>query len=1107
MPTLTPQQAPVQHYYQRLNELRQTGSTHEMAIREPMSILLRHCSEQRSWQFTSEKRISGQQQRPDATISISKNFLELYWEAKDEQDDLNTAIQEKFDNGYPQRSILFSTPALAVLFDQDGNRSSYTIGPNSDKNQDLCDVLNRFFEIGETRSQTWKAEAQKFQEKLPQLSQDLKNIIHQARAKDNHFQICFKNFTEQMRQAINPNISENALEEMLIQHLLTEDIFKAVFDDPQTLKQNQIAVQLEDMVRVLTRKFINRDQFFAGIQPYFNRLTLEARNRPNTQNRLFFLHGIYQRFFQDFSTKTADTHGIVYTPQPIVDFMVEAADATLKNQLGKKEGLGAEGVHILDPFCGTGHFIRSVMERLTPQQLRRKYFCELHANEVMLLPYYITSLQAELYYYEKIGQYQPFPGICLVDTFDIGKEEQLDLPASFTEQNTKRIQNQQESNIMVILSNPPYNSRQMNENDNNRNRLYPRIDGRIRETYAKDSTATSKISLYDPYVRALRWASDRISQKQDKRGLVCLVTNNGFLETYAADGLRKHLRADYDQVHIVDLGGNARKATLNPGKLSNVFGIQVGVSINLLTKYSAPKKENGDSPADLHYQLAPETGKATDKLAWLSAQQQTVQQQGMQQLDWTPITPDAQHTWLNQGHPLFPQLPAIGDKDAKPKPRTQNKRKSGKSLQRSKKEKRRREVKAKAIFWEYSLGVKTNRDAWCWNSSPKALSHNMERTINFYNDQVGRWLVALKQQQQQQEQQEKQKDKIPNPKDDKAAFTRYLDDFVHYDDQQLSWDGSLKINLARTQLAKFEPSKLRRGLYRPFVKRHLYFDRMMNARVYRQPSFFPVADSPNRVICTSGVAGRRGFSVLITDCIPNISLVIEGVQCFPQYTYKEYGTGQAENLTDWGLKQYQERYGQQVTKQQVFYYVYAVLQHPAWCQAFQHDLRRALPRIAWAADPQGFSTLAQLGEQLAELHLGYETADEYDLTETWKNDQAGSSYLVGKQKMRFVDTDKTILRFNDQLTLHNIPPQAHQWQLEGRSALEWLADQLVIKTDKASGLVNDPNDPQDHRACLRLIKQVCYVALETAKCLDAIKQVRLEGIDLEGIDLEGMDKD
>lgn len=582
---LKPTNKPVKAYYEALDRYAKLGVQHETAVKLAFQQLLESCGKQFKWTLIAEwtyKRPKKQPVRIDGALVDDYNLARAYWEAKDIKDDLKKEVQKKLAVGYPKDNILFQRPDRAILY-QDGK---LVMDEDITKPQALVDVVRQFFEYRPPAIEQWERAVEEFGSRVKEHATALIELIRDREKKNKKFIDALADFLLLCRQSINPNLSEAAVEEMLIQHLLTERIFRSVFNNPDFAQRNIIAVEIEKVINALTSKSFSRSHFLNKLDRFYGAIEETAATIDDYGQKQDFLNRIYERFFQGFSVKVADTHGIVYTPQPIVNFMVRSVEEILQKEFGKS--LVDKGVHILDPFVGTGNFIIRVMREIVNIQksaLPYKYEHELHCNEVMLLPYYIAAMNIEHEYFEQAGEYQTFEGICLVDTFEDRAVQQLDL---FSPANMKRLEKQRQTNIFVILGNPPYNVGQLNENDNNKNRRYTSkdktgIDDIVSATYAKASKASNKNALSDPYVKAIRWASDRITEE----GIVAFVTNNSFIEQIAFDGMRQQLEKDFDKIYVFDLGGNVRKNPKLSGTTHNVFGIQVGVSINILVKKRA----------------------------------------------------------------------------------------------------------------------------------------------------------------------------------------------------------------------------------------------------------------------------------------------------------------------------------------------------------------------------------------------------------------------------------------------------------------------------------------------------------------------------------------
>ena len=1013
---LKPTHKIIRDYYTELREYKQLGIAHEGAVSVAFHKILEPCGRQRDWTLVAQHRMTS---RKGTQIAVDGAFLDKfrmprgYWEAKDMRDDLPTEVKRKFDAGYPTDNIIFQTPERAILWQ---NNLQVLDADLNDKNQ-LIETLQTFFAYAPPEYLEWEEAVEDFKKAVPQVGKSLGELIRGERKSNRAFGTAFVAFYERCRQSLNPNLSEAAVEEMLIQHLLTERIFRTVFSNPDFVHRNVIAREIESVINALTSQAFSRDSFLQSLERFYAAVERNAIRISDYSEKQGFLNGVYEQFFQGFSVKVADTHGIVYTPQPIVDFMVKSADYILATEFNRS--LSDSGVHIIDPFVGTGNFIVRIMREIRKTALAEKYATELHCNEVMLLPYYIASMNIEHQFFEMTGGYQPFEGICLVDTFDLAEDRQRPL---FAQENTLRVERQEETSMFVVIGNPPYNVGQAHEDDNNKNREYEVIDGQIRETYAKGSTATNKNAIFDPYVKAIRWASYRIGDE----GVVAFVTNNGFLDGSAFDGMRRHLAEDFDAIYILDLGGNARKGL----KVSdaNVFGIRVGVSINFFVKTN----RNQPDKTRIHYYRLDELWNKKQKFDFLA------ERQDFNALEWTIIQPDERYTWMTEGlRTEFESFISVGSKDAK----AANEDAPG------------------VIFKTFSNGVKTNRDAWAYNYNRDTLTENIKGMIDTYNTHVVKW-----------------------PHRENRDIE--VDDFVVNDGAKISWSESLKRNVKSGKTVVFSQDRLRTSLYRPFTKSNLYFDRTVTERVYVFPSIFPTTETEaeNQVIWLK-VGKEWQMFALMANIIPD-QLPQSGSQCFPFYTYDEDGSNRRENITDWALEQFRAHYRDDtITKRDIFHYVYALLHHPEYRERYAANLKRDLPRLPYAPDFRGF---ANPGARLADIHIGYEDADEYPKLRAIETPGKPLDWRVEKMKL---SKDKTQLTYNDFLALDGIPSKVFEYRLGNRSALEWVIDQYRVKTDKRSGIVNDPNRDDDPQYIVRLIGKVISVSLETVEIAEGLPEL------------------
>ena len=1010
---LKPSHKAIRDYYTTLQQYDRHAVTHEGAVSNPFAFLLDSCAKQVNATLIPQyamRTANGNRIVIDGAILDEFGLPFAYWEAKDIDDDLPKAVAEKREAGYPLDNTFFQTPQRIILY-QNGQ---VALDLDITEPAQLIAALQHLFAYVPPALDNWQTAVADFREHVPDLANRLKELIDQRHETDPAFKEAFADFYETCRTSINPELSQDAVEEMLIQHILTERIFRTVFERSDFTRRNIIAREIENVSDALMRHAVSRDAFLAPLDRFYVAIEQAATLCNDFSQKQHFLNTFYEKFFQGFSEDVADTHGIVYTPQPIVDFMVKSVEHILKTEFDRS--LSDTGVHIIDPFVGTGNFIVRLMQDIQGTALEEKYRHELHCNEVMLLPYYIASLNIEQEFFQRTGTYLPFEGIALADTFELLEQEQGEF---FTRENTERVKKQKAADMFVVIGNPPYNMAQVNDSDNNRNRKYEVMDARITETYAADSKATLKNALYDPYVKAIRWASERIGEE----GVVTFITNNGFLDGLAFDGMRKHLAEDFDTIYILDLGGNARKGL----KVSdaNVFGIRVGVSINLFVK---TKQDQSETPRIFYY-CTDEMWNRKQKFDFLTEHKHTGN------ITWQAIEPNKKYTWLTEGIRVeFETFIPMGTKAAKTA---------------------KGEI-TDVIFNIYCRGIATGRDAWTYNFNRSIHTENIRRMIETYNAEVDRW-----------KRRENQRTNVS--------------DFVIYDDTKIKWDRELRQQLQRGRLAKYKENKVRTSLYRPFTKSNLFFDRVLNNCVYLFPSIFPTpeTETENQVMWVK-VGRDWPMFVLMANQILDL-LPQSGSQCFPFYTYNEDGTNRQENITDWALAEFRTHYNDDtITKWDIFHYNYALLHHPAYRETYEMNLKRDLPHIPFTEDFWGF---ANAGAQLADLHINYESTPKYDGLSYIETPGMTVDWRV--EKMKF-SKDKTELKYNDFLTLDGIPAMAYDYKLGNRSALEWVVDQYRVKVDRRSGIVNDPNRETEPRYIVDLIASVITVSLKTVEIVNGL---------------------
>ncbi|HLV97380.1 MAG TPA: type ISP restriction/modification enzyme [Ktedonobacterales bacterium] len=1012
-------------YYRHLKELQGKAVTNEEGLRPAFQGLLISLGREQGWTLVPEVRLANGS-RPDGTFVDANTLHRGFWEAKDTKDDLETEIKKKIARGYPLTNTIFEDTQHAVLFQQ-GKRVLDVA--DLTQPQWLTDLLTQFFSYTEPAIAEFEQAVEEFQGRIPDLAKGLLALIAQERGANKRFQQAFGAFHTLCQSALNPHISVAAIEEMLVQHLLTERLFRTIFDDSDFTNRNVIAREIEQVIQALTSRAFNRTEFLKGLDRFYKAIEEAARTISDWTEKQHFLNTVYERFFQGYSVKQADTLGIVYTPQEIVDFMVVSVEEVLRQEFGKD--LSSPGVQILDPCTGTGNFIVNILRRISLSALEQKYTQDLFANEIMLLAYYIASLNIEHAYYERAGHYLSFDGLCFVDTLELAESQQMSM---FVEANTERVEREKAAEITVIIGNPPYNVGQMSENDNNKNRAYPVVDKRISDTYSKGSKATNTKALADAYVKFFRWATDRLGKRD---GIVCLVSNNSFIHKFAFDGMRKHLLQDFSQVYHFDFKGDAHTTgDRRRSEGGNIFDdkIRVGVGITILVR------SHSKTEPRVFYHCVGDAWSAAQKKAHLSSFKT------MSEVPWQPLIIDTQSNWLTGSLPAdFATFLALGSREGKA---ARDTRAGG--------------VEVETIFKVYSRGAETTRDSWMYDFAAGRLAEKASRMIETYNAELSRWM--------------------------RAGAPPNIDDFVLADETKIKWSSRLKECFARRIEANFAPAATRNALYRPFTRQWLYFDSVMTHRQGLLPIIFPTSasEAENISLVVSDLGYRSPFSTLVTNMIPDLHLLAgsDAFQCFPFYIYAEDGSNRRENITDWALSQFQAHYGEEVSKRDIFHYVYALLHHPTYRERYAENLKRELPRIPLLADREAFAALVQTGVRLKDLHLGYEEVAPYPLRAI-ENPKASAADLYRVTKMRLTPERSAVI-INDALTLADIPPEVSHYRLGNRSALEWVLDQYQVSTDSRSGITSDPNREDDPEYIVRLLKQVVTVSLETVQIVAAL---------------------
>lgn len=870
----------------------------------------------------------------------------------------------------------------------------------------------------------------------------------------------FASFVTGLQRNINPTITETQAVDMLAQHIITRPIFEALFEGYSFVKHNAVSQAMQNMLDALEEKTLPEDS--EKLQKFYESVKKRAAGIDNADGKQRIIIELYDKFFKTAFPKMVEQLGIVYTPVECVDFILHSVNDILKQEFGRS--LSDENIHILDPFTGTGTFIVRLLQSglIHDRDLERKYKHELHANEIVLLAYYIAAVNIENAYHDATPsdedgmgktQYTPFEGIVLTDTFQLGETGVKNTQESHMFiKNSDRLEKQKNAPLRVILGNPPYSVGQRSANDNAQNQKYEFLDNRIANTYAKAADATNKNSLYNSYIKAFRWSSDRLS---NEGGIVAFITDGGWIDNKATNGFRKVLEKEFTSIWVFNLRGNQRTS----GELSHreggkIFGSgsRTPIAITFLIKNPTMKV----SRATIHYYDIGEYLDREQKLEIIKGFS-TIANPNM---NWVMIQPDEHGDWISQRNDIFKIfIPMASEKKL--------------------------DLKTQTYFVVNSRGMETTRDAWVYSSSKKELIGNVQRTVKFYNSEVKRFLVAKK----------------GNPKIEAS-------DFVDTDAKKISWSSSLLPELERGLLAEFEANRIDESLYRPFFKQWLYHGDKFMHREGQLNVFFPDPILKNIVICIAGVGVTKDFSALLTSNFPDLELSGKS-QCFPLYYYEKQDkknptlwdyAGESKSdyirrdgVSDFLLERAKKQYGKNVTKEDIFYYVYGFLHSPEYRRTFANDLKKQLPRLPLVEDVRDFWKFSKSGRKLGDLHVNYEEVPPYLGVKVTGDD--GKSYKV--EKMRFpAKGQKDTILYNSRITLSNIPARAYEYVVNGKSAIEWVMERYQITTHKESGIRNDPNDWAEEvgnpRYILDLLLSVINVSVQTVDIVDSLPKLKFE---------------
>lgn len=1058
----------ITQYYNSMHNLRRIGERNESALEQPFNMLVSLFANPKHYIYTKSavKGTFGKNVIPDGVLKNGFGLSVGLVENKDTKDSIDDEIEKKIQkDGYPAINILFQDSITAVLI-QNGEEVQRVDMQDATR---LESILKAFIEFKPKYLVEFEQALEKFKEDIPTIVETLRKLMDdQVKTNPTYIQ-ARDDFWEMCKQEINPEIKPEDIREMVIQHILTEDLFKSVFDETDFHHENNIARELEKLSDTFMTRDIRQNQL-SELGYYYKTLNAQASSVADHHEKQKFLKVVYENFYKVYNPKGADRLGVVYTPNEIVDFMIRSTDYLLEKHFGRN--LHDQNVHILDPATGTGTFITDIIEYIPTQYLEHKYKHEIHANEVAILPYYVANLNIEFTYKQRMGKYAEFPNICFVDTLDNtsaltwdrqrigGEAEQISLFGGVSHENAERIKRQNSRKISVVIGNPPYNANQANFNDFNKNREYPLIDKRIKNTFVKESTA-QKTKVYDMYARFYRWSMDRL----DSNGVVAFITNRSFIDSRTFDGFRKCIQDEFDYCYVIDTKSDVRANPKIAGTTHNVFGIQTGVAIMFLVKKSSaqnviPRSEerttkesasNGEiaSPAarnDAHGECRiyyngdlQDEQRKEEKLQWISEQK-------FENLRFENITPK-KNNWINLTDNDWEEL-----------------------------------VPLDKFFISNSIGVSTNRDEWVFDYSKKNVDLKSRFLVNEFN---------------------------------KSIQERQIRDSI-------KWSSTLESQYKKGRKANHDKQQILTFEYRPYCKIQYYANKIFSDRLTQNhyDLFGSDLNEQNKCISIAGKNHSKDFQTLAISRLFGLDY-LEKTQCLPLYRYTSDGKRE-DNITDWGLEQFRERYstpgspssggGQgEVTKQDIFHYTYGVLHNPAYREKYALNLKREFPRLPFYED---FWQWAAWGKQLMDLHIGYEEVEAYPLEKkdmlvkghaepvghpefiegdpprTLRQAQSDNPRLKVKLK---ANKEAGIIELDERTSLHGIPPEAWEYKLGNRSALEWILDQYKEKKPKDKTIAEKFNTYRfaDYKEqVIDLLKRVCTVSVETVKVVREMEKIK-----------------
>jgi predicted helicase len=979
-------------------EIRKISASPENAknIAPAFARLLKYFAKQVRWTFIEHFPVicAGRIQIVSGAFLDNYNLVQGIWINLPDDTDLDKSIKGMINSGLPVRNALFQYADRLMLW----RKGKKMIDTHFNSEEEGVSILLTFLKSPLKNYSNLENLSDRLEQEGPAVVNTWAERIRQEQEDNSRFKGGIDSFKRSVQNHMFPDYSRGVLDRMIVKYLLVRRLTDKIFKRSSFITSSSISGDIE---KVLARSAGLRTppDLIAGLEPIVRHVATHLQDH---DEKLIFLESLLRKFFPHKDTKGAVLNYKKSSEKIFSRFIVDSVEFLLQNEFAVS--ISDEDVNILNPFAGDGSYICQLLKNINHKQLNRKYCHDLYGNEIRMIPYYLSLINIESEYLQLTGKYVSFPGLSVVDTFLLSRDSGLSL---YSDENSRKIERQRKIPFTVILGETPAGT---NDIYGKKGRgVYPQLDKRVFHTYASASAARNKTVISDTYVKAIRWASDKIAESE--KGIAALVCKNNFIDDLAFDGLRKHLIKDFNSVFVLDIYKKEMPGYHHHYREDKAVLILI--------------KNDQISKSGIYHQ----------RLDWDSFQK-TVYQEDIDlfnRIHWRRINPDKHHTWLTEGlQKDYEALMPMGTKIAK----------AGKE---------------NAIFRIYGRGVATSRDAWVYNFKRENLSGNVQELIQSYNKHVQTW------------------GQIPSKPD--------IDEYLGDKKTSIPWSDSLKNYMQRQIMIRFKSVNIREALYRPFTCKYLYFDQHLIERWYQLPHILPaaVSEKENRLICVSS-PGSKNISFFMTAMIPDLNLFAGAspIQCFPLYHYDRDGRNRRENISDWALQNFIDKYkDQRITKYDIFHYVYAILHHPAYIRKYAANLKKQLPRIPFI---RNFQEIAEAGKNLARLHVFYEGQEEYPL----KKSVSFAENPDWQIEKMILSKDRRNIKINDSLTLSNIPARAFEYIVGHRSALEWVIEQYRLRDLLKNDNVDDPNKAADPTYIIRLICQVITVSLESIKVIQAM---------------------